>query len=1276
MKIIIRIYIAFLLCLIVVACGSGEKSPAEKSDQEVKIFSPENNAVYTNDEDIEFSINPEAAESEEIKTDSIVWHSSINGEIGREVSINVRLTVGEHLITMSVKDVYDYIHEDSISLVVNSTLIEGVTNIPPVVTISSPNGREIYKSDVGISFIGEASDAEDTNINESLIWYSNIDGVIGVGKNVVKKLSPSPHLITLVAEDSDGNKTSASVNISVIANDDLNPDVTPPDGGENPSNNPPSAHITSPKNGALFLVNENINFKGFGSDVEDISLPDSRLAWYSDIDDSLGFGKDVNTTLKQGVHKISLLVTDSESSTASDSIYVTVAEKQNTFHLNGKVISDNPLENVSVFVGLQQTVTDGKGFYSFEDIVVPDDGEVVITFFKLGYIIHELRLSVEAGETYVKSANLQRYVYSELKDFSTAVHMNIIDPNNPESSSLAMLDFPIGSISEARQYYINVLVGDASLSAEREIFPGNFIGVDDNNNNIKLEPHVFALINLTTLQLMPVYDLENAGSLTLRLADSYQIGGNNFGQFIADDPVRGKIPWWSYDRQVGKWISRDANLLTPEVDPAKVIVNGEGVLYVQGDMTEFTWWAAAESINDEDEACLCATITDADNIPLVGKNLIAEGISYFGQSESARTDDKGEACLLVKRTTNPLNSEYVKIYGLSGSVKFPYDVTSSLEGNHESDEIITPSTVGDVDARSSCVTLENNLVIDETGQITGRITSERTGEPLEGIRIFNNLGGSLVSDGLGRFTLLVPFDTPISFWNNMIGNQEVTVTQDNPVKHIELIKPNHTPVIDEFSKNPLGLIVNEGSVLLSVSASDPDNDELSYLWHLSGGGTLNTTNGEVVSWTAPSTGAGVATLIADVSDGHKSTSYRTEIVWGGSVGSSNFQIQFKDNRVTNRPVRGVTTILHDVNNKTFLQENVKTSDENGLVNFGDIGRYRGTISIDRESVFSRHISTYVDVPLGSLIYYVDESVFDYSRCDISQTNINVSMNNPHGHLASKWEVMPLGKAGIGSALDPERILVCNANIQSDKKLSMLATSRNQSGDIVSYGYLLDQDLEENGSYYIDLDKTPSSITLVSDNGLLNEVSIKGIRKDQEYLFEYSGFGSDTTPTIEFPMGFPVEKYSIYSAFKQNASNTTIRSRNYVPLLPQVMNLQVPDFKFDDVDFDQSSQTFEWLYTGSKENNLVGLFIESRAPIYDVYWRVWLPALTSRWEVVDLPKPALGYEDAVLNASINVITLDAINDHEGFWKLLSTGHMLDDVISSGYAVGTRQFSILE
>ncbi len=89
-------------------------------------------------------------------------------------------------------------------------------NASPTVNITAPANNSSYAEGATVAFSGTASDAEDGDLSSKIVWYSNLTGPIGTGKDVTSSaLMPGKHTITAQATDSLGALSSASITITI-----------------------------------------------------------------------------------------------------------------------------------------------------------------------------------------------------------------------------------------------------------------------------------------------------------------------------------------------------------------------------------------------------------------------------------------------------------------------------------------------------------------------------------------------------------------------------------------------------------------------------------------------------------------------------------------------------------------------------------------------------------------------------------------------------------------------------------------------------------------------------------------------------------------------------------------------------------------------------------------------------------------------------------------------------------------------------------------------------
>jgi hypothetical protein len=88
-------------------------------------------------------------------------------------------------------------------------------NTAPEVIISSPANSSTFDFGTAIYFSCTASDIEDADLSDSIIWTSSIDGQIGTGKSFTKVLRSGTHTVSAKVTDSGGMTDEASILITV-----------------------------------------------------------------------------------------------------------------------------------------------------------------------------------------------------------------------------------------------------------------------------------------------------------------------------------------------------------------------------------------------------------------------------------------------------------------------------------------------------------------------------------------------------------------------------------------------------------------------------------------------------------------------------------------------------------------------------------------------------------------------------------------------------------------------------------------------------------------------------------------------------------------------------------------------------------------------------------------------------------------------------------------------------------------------------------------------------
>ncbi len=287
------------------ACDHTWTLPGPNQPPAAAITSPPGGASYTTSQTISFQGSGSDPEDGILSGGALVWTSDLAGPIGTGTAFNRTLSAGTHTITLTATDSKGARGSASRTITVGQP-----PNQPPTSTIASPAAGASYTTSQTISFQGSGVDPEDGTLSgASLVWTSNLSGQLGTGGSFSRTLPAGTHTITLTAADSKGAYGSASRTITV---------------GQ--PNQPPTATITSPPNGASYTTTQAILFQGSGTDPEDGTLSGASLVWTSNLSGQLSTGGSFSRTLPAGAHTITLTATDSKGAQSSASGTILVGQ--------------------------------------------------------------------------------------------------------------------------------------------------------------------------------------------------------------------------------------------------------------------------------------------------------------------------------------------------------------------------------------------------------------------------------------------------------------------------------------------------------------------------------------------------------------------------------------------------------------------------------------------------------------------------------------------------------------------------------------------------------------------------------------------------------------------------------------------------------------------------------------------------------------------------------------------------------------------------------------
>jgi hypothetical protein len=257
----------------------------------VRITTPSDGERYFDYQDI--PLNASATSDPEGQVLTFTWMSDATGLIGQGMSIQSRLSPGEHTVTVWV--------DDGWANVSKSVVVEVMETFPPVVVITQPEDGTEYVVTSRVRFDGSQTTDPDSEFLE-YSWTSNIDGLLSERTTFLAFLSVGRHTLTLTVTDGNYHITSV-VHITVV------------------DNHVPTSVITSPANEASYYSDQTVELNGsLSSDPED---PLSYF-WVSDREGVLGTDPVINLQLHRGTHKLTLWVDDGHGHNVSSSVAVTI----------------------------------------------------------------------------------------------------------------------------------------------------------------------------------------------------------------------------------------------------------------------------------------------------------------------------------------------------------------------------------------------------------------------------------------------------------------------------------------------------------------------------------------------------------------------------------------------------------------------------------------------------------------------------------------------------------------------------------------------------------------------------------------------------------------------------------------------------------------------------------------------------------------------------------------------------------------------------------------
>ncbi len=230
----------------------------------------------------------------------------------------------------------------------------GDGNNSPLVNILSPLSNQTPRFGTPLNFTASSSDPEDGDLTDLIHWYSDTDGILGVGGLLTGMILPQGiNTITAQVTDSGGKTSLDTVQITVLE----------------AYNEPPVVIILAPDSGSTESSEQGILFEATAEDTIDGSLS-SQIEWWSDIDGFLGIGQTLSRSLSVGHHTVTAKAKDSFDEYGSETVVVTVtgsAPVTDYCEARGRNTSYEYLDQVSLAGVAYQSGNNG-GYHAGDEV--------------------------------------------------------------------------------------------------------------------------------------------------------------------------------------------------------------------------------------------------------------------------------------------------------------------------------------------------------------------------------------------------------------------------------------------------------------------------------------------------------------------------------------------------------------------------------------------------------------------------------------------------------------------------------------------------------------------------------------------------------------------------------------------------------------------------------------------------------------------------------------------------------------------------------------------
>jgi len=283
------------------------------------IIKPENQSSFIVNDNILFEGLGNDTEDGLLESNSLIWSSSIDGEIGYGKTLTKNnLSTGTHIITLTAHDSNEAEGIYTITIYISPNLPSSPLNLK-----ATPGNSDIL---ITWNYVEAATSYKIYWSNEPGVSKTNNAGFFLTELNLYNHHNLQNgikyyYVVTSINNFGEGVE-SLEINATI--------------------NNAPTPTITKPENQSSFTVNDNILFEGLGYDTEDGLLESNSLIWSSSIDGEIGYGKTLTkNNLSTGTHIITLTAHDSNEAEGISTITIYISPNLPSSPLNLKAKPGN-----------------------------------------------------------------------------------------------------------------------------------------------------------------------------------------------------------------------------------------------------------------------------------------------------------------------------------------------------------------------------------------------------------------------------------------------------------------------------------------------------------------------------------------------------------------------------------------------------------------------------------------------------------------------------------------------------------------------------------------------------------------------------------------------------------------------------------------------------------------------------------------------------------------------------------------------------------------------